>query len=217
MTTVLLVDDDSLARLGMRAAIESDDDITVVGEAADGVEAVQAARELRPDIVLMDVQMPRMDGVTATRDIRHLDDPPYVLVITAFNLTQNVVAAIDAGASGFVLKDSTRTQLVSAVRAVAAGDPVLDPRSVRTLLDQLEVARRDKEGALAQLADLTPRERDVLVLLADGATNTAIARQLFVSEATVKTTVSHILDHVGVENRTQAAILAHRAGLARPA
>jgi DNA-binding NarL/FixJ family response regulator len=213
MTTVLLVDDDSLARLGMRAALESDDSISVVGEAADGVAAVQAVHELHPELVLMDIQMPRMDGVGATREIRRLDSPPYVLVITAFNVTHNVVAAIDAGASGFLLKDSTRTQILAAVHAAADGDPVLDPRSVRLLFDQLEAARRDKEGARVRLRGLTPRERDVLALLGEGHTNAEIARRLFVSEATVKTTVSHLLDRIGVENRTQAAILAHRAGL----
>jgi DNA-binding NarL/FixJ family response regulator len=217
MTTVLLVDDDTLARVGMRAALESDDSISVVGEAADGVQAVQAVHELRPDLVLMDIQMPRMDGVDATREIRRLDSPPHVLVITAFNVTQNVVAAIDAGASGFILKDSTRTQILAAVHAVADGDPVLDPRSVHLLFDQLEAARRDKEGAQARLRDLTPREHDVLALLGDGHTNADIARRLFVSEATIKTTVSHLLDRIGVENRTQAAILAHRAGLVPPA
>jgi len=213
MTTLLLVDDDSLARLGMRAALEPEDDLVVVGEAADGVGAVQAARELHPDIVVMDIQMPRLDGVAATREIRALDQPPSVLVITAFNVTHNVVAAIDAGASGFLLKDSTRSQLVSAVRATAAGDPVLAPRSVRLLFDELEIARRDRAGALKRLAGLTPREQDVMSLLGEGMTNAEIARRLFVSEATIKTTVSHLLERIGVENRTQAAILAHRAGL----
>ncbi|MGC5165971.1 response regulator [Luteimicrobium sp. DT211] len=213
MTTVVIVDDDALARRGIRAALEPEDDLTVVGEAADGVEAVTVARELDPDVVLMDVQMPRLDGVGATRAILRLDDPPKVLVLTAFNLTENVVAAIDAGASGFVLKDATRTQLVSAVRAVAAGDPVLDPRSIKTLLERVDAARRDEEQAKERLTGLTARERDVLALLADGQTNAKIAEALFVSQPTVKTIVSHILDELGVENRTQAAILAHRAGL----
>jgi len=213
MPTILLVDDDSLARLGMRAALGNEPDIEVVGEAADGVEAVQAVRAQRPDIVIMDIQMPRLDGVAATREIRALPDPPRVLVITAFNVTDNVVAAIDAGASGFLLKDSTRTQLVAAVRAVADGDPVLAPASVKLLFAQVEAARRDRQGALARLAGLTPRELDVLALLSEGKTNAEIARDLFIGDATVKSTVSHLLERIGVENRTQAAILAHRAGL----
>jgi len=213
VTTVLLVDDDSLARLGMRAALESDPDIQVVGEAADGLEAVATARDTHPDVVLMDVQMPHLDGVAATREIRRLPRPPKVVVITAFDVTGTVVDAIDAGASGFLLKDSTRARLVAAVHAAGAGDPVLDPRSVRHLLEHVESARRARDAARSRLDGLTERETDVLVLLADGRSNAEIAHRLFLSEATVKSVVSHILDQVGVENRTQAAILAHRAGM----
>jgi DNA-binding NarL/FixJ family response regulator len=213
MTTVLIVDDDSLARLGLRAALEGADDLTVVGEAPDGAEAVRQARDLRPDVVIMDVQMPRLDGVSATREIRRLPDPPTVLVVTAFNLTRSVIDAIDAGAGGFLLKDSSRTQIVAAIHSAVAGEPVLDPRSVRHLLDHLEAERRDREEAQARLTGLSPRETEVLAFLADGRPNAEIARRLFLSEATVKSVVSHILDRIGVENRTQAAILAHRAGL----
>jgi DNA-binding NarL/FixJ family response regulator len=211
--TVLLVDDDALARLGMRAALESADDIEVVGEAADGVEAVTAARQSHPDVVVMDVQMPHLDGVAATREIRSLAHPPQVLVVTAFDLTAHVVDAIDAGAGGFLLKDSTRAQLVGAVHAVVAGEPVLDPRSVKHMLQHIETARHAREAALTRLDGLTEREHDVLALLADGRSNADIARSLFLSEATVKSLVSHILDRLHVENRTQAAILASRAGL----
>jgi DNA-binding NarL/FixJ family response regulator len=210
---ILVADDDALSRLGVRATLDAEPDLGVVAEASDGVEAVEAARAQPVDVALVDVQMPRLDGVEAARQLRRLPAPPAVLMLTAFNVTRNVVAAVEAGASGFLLKDATRNQIVAAVRSVAAGDPVLDPRSVRALFDQLEGPRRERERAAARLAALTDRERDVLVQVADGRTNAEIAGAVFLSEATVKAVVSQVLDRLGVENRTQAAILAHRAGL----
>jgi DNA-binding NarL/FixJ family response regulator len=210
---ILVADDDALSRLGVRATLEVESDLSVVAEARDGVEAVEAARAQAVDVALVDVQMPRLDGVEAARQLRRLPEPPAVLMLTAFNVTANVVAAIEAGASGFLLKDATRNQIVAAVRSVAAGDPVLDPRSVQALFDQLEGPRREREEAAARLAGLTDRERGVLVQVADGRTNAEIAAAVFLSEATVKAVVSQVLDRLGVENRTQAAILAHRAGL----
>lgn len=214
MIGLLIADDDALARVGVRAALDVEDGMRVLGEASDGAQAVQLARDLRPDVVLMDVRMPRVDGVEATRQLRRLDDPPRVLVLTAFNVTEAVVAAIEAGADGFLLKDATRSQLATAVRSVAAGDPVLDPRSVKVLFDQLEGPRREREQAEGRLAGLSAREREVLEQLAQGRTNAEIAQGLFLSEATVKSVVSHLLVELDVDNRTQAAILAHRAGVA---
>jgi DNA-binding NarL/FixJ family response regulator len=212
---VLLVDDEELVRFGLRTVLESADDIDVVGEAADGADAVSAVRTLRPDVVLMDIRMPRVDGLAATRQLLSRPDPPKVAVLTTFHLDEYVFAALDAGASGFLLKDTPPREIVAAVRAVAAGSEMLSPAVTRRLIAEY-VGRRSQPRrgeALRRLDVLSDREREVLVLIGRGLSNADIARTLFMSEATVKTYVSRMLAKLGLANRTQAAILVHEAGL----
>jgi DNA-binding NarL/FixJ family response regulator len=212
---VLLVDDEELVRFGLRTVLEATGGFTVVGEAGDGAAAVAAARELRPDVVLIDIRMPVLDGLAATKQILALPDPPQVAVLTTFHLDEYVYAALAAGAAGFLLKDTPPRQIAAAVRAVADGTATLSPAVTATLInsyvDRRAAPRRAE--ALRRIAELSDREREVLQLLGSGGSNAELAQQLYVSEATVKTYVSRLLAKLGLANRTQAAILAHEAGL----
>jgi DNA-binding NarL/FixJ family response regulator len=212
---VLLVDDEELVRFGLRTILELADGLEVVGEAADGAEAVSAVRTLHPDVVLMDIRMPRVDGLAATRQILARPDPPKVAVLTTFHLDEYVFAALEAGASGFLLKDTPPREIVAAIRAVAAGSEMLSPAVTRRLIAEYVGGRGhpQRAEALRRLDVLSDREREVLVLIGRGLSNADAARSLFMSEATVKTYVSRMLTKLGLTNRTQAAILGHEAGL----
>ena len=212
---VLLVDDEELVRFGLRTVLESVGGFEVVGEAGDGAAGVAAARELRPDVVLTDIRMPGMDGLAATREILALPDPPQVAVLTTFHVDEYVYAALAAGAAGFLLKDTPPREIAAAVRAVADGTATLSPAVTATLIDSY-VDRRAaprRAAALQRVATLSDREQEVLRLLGTGESNADLARRLIVSEATVKTYVSRLLTKLDLTNRTQAAILAHEAGL----
>ena len=212
MTTlrVVIADDQPLMRAGFRAVLEATGSIEVVAEAATGEEAVRAASELRPDVVLMDIRMPGMDGIEATRRLPR----QRVLILTTFGLDDYIVDALRAGASGFLLKDAPTQDVVAAVRAVAAGDAVLSPGVTRRLLDQ--VGRRLPAAVSRAPATLTDREHEVLRMLAGGLTNAEIAEALVVSEATVKSHVSSLLRKLGLRDRVQAVIYAYESGLIRP-
>jgi DNA-binding NarL/FixJ family response regulator len=212
---LLLVDDEDLVRFGLRTILDLTDDIDVVGEASDGAQAVSAARALRPEVVMMDIRMPRVDGLAATRQILDQPDPPKVVILTTFHLDEYVYSALQAGASGFLLKDTPPRQIVTAIRAVAAGSEMLSPAVTRRLIAEY-VAPRDHPQRIEsrrKLALLSDRERDVLTLIGRGLSNADAAQNLFMSEATIKTYVSRMLTKLGLANRTQAAILAHEAGL----
>jgi DNA-binding NarL/FixJ family response regulator len=212
---VLLVDDDALVRAGLSMILASAADLEVVGEAADGADAVAAVRAHRPDVVLMDVRMPRVDGLAATAAVVALDDPPRVVILTTFGLDEYVFRALEAGASGFLLKDTPPRDLVDAVRVVARGDAMLSPSVTRALVERFAASAQDgrRSAALGRLSPLTDREREVLVAVGGGLSNAEIGRELFMSEATVKTHVSRLLFKLGCANRVQVAILAHDAGL----
>lgn len=214
---VLLVDDQQLLRTGFKMVLGTEADLDIVGEAGDGVEAVEMARRLLPDVVLMDVRMPRKDGVAATRDIVAQKLPVRVLILTTFDLEDYVVGALRAGASGFLAKDVPAEDLVTAIRTVAAGDAVVAPRILRRLLDRFAGLLPDPNAALPnQLSTLTDREREVLVQVAKGLSNAEIAQALTVSETTVKTHVGHMLTKLGLRDRVQAVVLAYETGLVRP-
>ncbi|NLE23281.1 MAG: response regulator transcription factor [Actinobacteria bacterium] len=216
---LVLADDEQLVRSGLRLILEAEDDIEVVGEAGDGAEAVTLTRRLDPDVVLMDVQMPRMNGIEATREIVALgrEESSRVLILTTFDLDEYVYEALKAGASGFLLKRTPAEDLVAGIRVVAEGEALLAPSVTQRLI---ETFRARPEAALArdesELADLTDREREVLVLVARGMTNGDIAAHLFLSEGTVKTHVKRIFAKLGLHDRTQAVILAYEVGLVRP-
>jgi DNA-binding NarL/FixJ family response regulator len=211
---VLLVDDEQLVRSGLRMILQSSGDIEVVAEAADGAQAVEQVRLHRPDVVLMDIRMPTMDGLAATRQITALPDAPKIIVLTTFELDEYVHTALRHGAVGFLLKDTPPRDLIQAVRTVSAGNAMLSPTVTKRLI--AEFATRGSPRAVAarrQLDVLTEREREVVVAVAHGLSNAEIGRQLFMSEATVKAHVSRVLAKLGMSNRVQAAILAHDAGL----
>jgi DNA-binding NarL/FixJ family response regulator len=210
-TRILIADDQSLVRAGFRLILESQGDFEVVGEAADGVEAVAAIRRLQPDVVLMDVRMPRLDGIEATRLALEDGATCRVVVLTTFDLDEYVYNALRVGASGFLLKDVTPDQLIAAVRLVQAGDALLAPSITRRLIERY-AARRATGSFRKQIESLTEREAEVLRQMARGLGNQEIAEKLFVSEATVKTHVAHILDKLGVENRVQAVVAAYESG-----
>jgi DNA-binding NarL/FixJ family response regulator len=212
-TRVLIVDDQALVRAGFRLILESEDDLEIAGEAADGDEAVDSARRLRPDVVLMDVRMPRVDGVEATRRILAADASRVrVIMLTTFDLDEYVYAALQAGACGFLLKDVTPEHLVDAIRLVKTGDALLAPSITRRLVERY-AARPVSASLRRELDTLTEREADVLRWMARGLGNQEIAEKLFVSEATVKTHVAHILDKLRVANRVQAVIAAYESGM----
>ncbi|SNT11173.1 DNA-binding response regulator, NarL/FixJ family, contains REC and HTH domains [Asanoa hainanensis] len=212
---VLVVDDEALIRDGITVILEAQPDLTVVGEAGDGAEAVRAAHALRPDVVLMDIRMPKLDGIAATGQICAGTDAR-VLVLTTFDLDEYVYAALHAGASGFLLKNTRRADLVAGVRTVAAGDALLAPTVTRRLIAQMVERGREPPGPPARLDQLTGRETDTLHLLARGLSNAEIAAQLFVTEHTVKTHVSNLLAKLGLRDRVQAVVLAYESGLVVP-
>ena len=219
---MLLADDQPLLRRGFRMILEAEDGVTVAGEAGDGAEAAALARRLKPDVVLMDIRMPGTDGIEATRRITAAEPGVRVLVLTTFDLDEYAFGALQAGASGFLLKDVRPHELVAAVRTVASGDAVVSPRVTRRLLEeyarQLPVACGDADRAdrYPQLASLTEREREVLAVVAQGLSNTEIAASLFVSETTVKSHVGRILAKLGLRDRVQIVVLAYESGLVRP-
>ena len=212
---VLIVDDQALMRTGFRMILEAEEDLEVVGEAADGLEAVERTARTRPDVVLMDVRMPNLDGVQATRRI--LEGPgeaPRVLILTTFDLDEYVYDSLRAGASGFLLKDAPPEELVAAIHVLAAGDALLAPSVTRRLLT--EFAARPGARRPAELDELTARETEVLRLLAKGLSNSEIAGELCLGETTVKTHVGHVLMKLGVRDRVQAVVLAYESGLVLP-
>ncbi|MFF5294025.1 response regulator [Paractinoplanes globisporus] len=213
---VLIADDQALVRSGFRMILESRDDLEVVGEASDGEQAIRLAEQTRPDVVLMDVRMPGLDGVAATARLTAAALPPKVIILTTYDLEEPLYAALRAGASGFLLKDVRPADLVEAIRVVAGGDALLAPTATRRLLDRFLVTDVTPEAPAGSLDRLTEREREVLTLLARGSSNAEIAERLVVTEATVKTHVSAILRKLGVRDRVQAVVLAYDLGLVRP-
>lgn len=220
-TRILIVDDQALQRMGTRMFLAGQDGIEVVGEAADGGEAISQAEALAPDVVVMDVRMPGVDGITATRRIvERKDDPastPRVLLLTTFDLDEYVITGLEAGASGFLTKDADPADLLSAIRAVAAGDAVIAPSATRRLLDRLASAGGRSLSTHAQdraaIEGLTERERSILTAIGHGSTNAEIAQQLFLAESTVKSYVSRIFTKIGARDRVQAVIIAFQGGL----
>ncbi len=214
MIRILVADDQQLVRSGFRMILGADPELEVVGEAGDGVEAVARARDLQPDVVLMDVRMPRVDGIEATRQLSAREDAPRVLVLTTFDLDEYVFAALRAGASGFLLKDAPEAQLLAAIRIVADGGSLFAPTVTRRLIERF--ADLGEQQAPPDLDGLTARELEVLGLLARGRSNAEIAAELVVSEHTVKTHVARVLGKLGLRDRIQAVILAYESGLVRP-
>jgi DNA-binding NarL/FixJ family response regulator len=211
---IILVDDQELVRAGFRMVLDAQPDMTVVAEAADGLQAVEAARRHPADVVVMDVRMPRLDGVAATRRICAAGDRPRVLMLTTFDLDEYAFDGLRAGASGFLLKDVPPTELLFAIRSVHAGDAVVAPSTTRRLIDRF-VPLLPGGSPPPSLAELTEREREVLVQMAAGLSNAEIAGRLFVSEATVKTHVGRILAKLGLRDRVQAVVLAYECGLVK--
>jgi DNA-binding NarL/FixJ family response regulator len=210
---VLIADDQAMVRHGFRMIVQGEPDMEVVAEAPDGEHAVASARRFTPDVVLMDIRMPRLDGLAATREILAVGAATRVLILTTFDLDEYVYDALRAGASGFLLKNAPPEELVEAIRIVARGDALLDPAITRRVI---EAFAREPVVDAARLDELTPREREVLVLLARGLSNAEIASELFVGAGTVKTHVAAILAKLGLRDRTQAAIMAYESGLVRP-
>jgi DNA-binding NarL/FixJ family response regulator len=218
--SVLLADDQPLLRRGFRMIIEAEGDMTVTGEAGDGEEAVSGASRNPPDVVLMDIRMPRTDGIEATRRITSASPAVRVLVLTTFDLDEYAFGALRAGASGFLLKDVRPAELVAAIRTVASGDAVVSPRVTRRLLEEyaqvMPATAAQRAGRYPQLAALTPRENEVVEAVARGLSNAEIAATLFVSETTVKSHVGRVLAKLGLRDRVQIVVLAYEAGLVRP-
>ena len=213
---VLVADDQALVRAGFRKILEADAQIEVVGEAGDGVEAVERSRELEPDVILMDIRMPRLDGIAATRELAgQTDGGPRVLVLTTFGLEEYVYEALRAGASGFLLKDVPPEQLLGAVHVVARGEALLDPVITRTVIEAFASSPAARRDLAEKLEELTPREREVFSLVARGLSNAEIARELVVSDGTVKTHVAHLLLKLDLRDRVQAVIYAYESGMVR--
>jgi DNA-binding NarL/FixJ family response regulator len=215
---LLIVDDQELVRTGLRLFLETQDDLVVVGEAGDGVEALARARELRPDVVLMDIRMPRVDGVEATASLAEagIEPRPRVLVLTTFDLDEYVFGALRAGAAGFLLKDAPRERLLEAIRVVHRGEALLSPSITRRLVEEFAARTDPLEPPAAVLEQLTPREREVLGLVARGCSNSEIAQRLVVTEATVKSHVGSVLSKLGLRDRVQAVVFAYEHGIVVP-
>ena len=217
MTNVrlLVVDDDPLVRSALVLMLGGQPDLTVVGEASDGREALRKVDELHPGVVLMDIRMPRMSGLEATRALHQRPDPPHVIVLTTFDADEHVLGALAAGAAGFLLKDTPPPQILEAIRAVADGDPMLSPSVTRTLIERIRDSSGDDraDGARVRLGALTEREQEVALAVGRGLTNAEIARELHLSVPTVKAHVSRLFDKLQVTNRVQIAICVHDAGL----
>jgi DNA-binding NarL/FixJ family response regulator len=213
--SVLVVDDQRLVRAGFKVILETEQDIKVVGEAGDGKEALRLARQLSPSVVLMDIRMPEMDGLTSARQIM-AETRCRVVMLTTFDSDEYVFAALQAGASGFLLKDAPSDQLISAVRSAANGDALIDPSITRRLIGEFVRARRRHSSEIPEFSPLTPRERDVLRLVAQGLSNGEIAAQLVVEESTVKTHVGRILMKLNLRDRVQAVVLAYQTGFVDP-
>jgi DNA-binding NarL/FixJ family response regulator len=216
MISILIADDQPLARNGLQAMLGAQEDLEVVGEAEDGAQAVEEALRLRPDVVVMDIRMPKLDGIEATRRLQQHAGAPRVLVLTTFDLDEYVYEALRAGAGGFMLKDAPPGQLAEAVRTVAVGDSLLAPAVTRRLVERY--VRRPPPDAAARdtFGELTERELEVLRLVAGGLSNAEIAERLFLSEATVKTHLTRILSKLGLRDRVQAVVLAYESGLVEP-
>jgi DNA-binding NarL/FixJ family response regulator len=216
MIRVLIADDQALLRGGFRMILESQKDIEVVGEAADGREALEQARALEPDVVLMDIRMPELDGLEATRQLVGGDGAPRVLILTTFDLDEYVYEAMKAGASGFLLKEVRPEQLADAVRVVAAGETLVAPAITRRLIEEFVRRRPPGSGTPPEVSELTERELEVFKLVARGLSNSEIAAMLFLSEATVKTHITHVLAKLGLRDRVQVVVLAYESGLVLP-
>ena len=216
MIGVLLADDQALVREGFRLIVEVESDIEVVGEAGDGVETVEQAKRLRPDVILMDIRMPGLDGIAATRRLAQAGVAARVLMLTTFDRDDYLYEAMKAGASGFLLKDARRDQLVHAIRTVATGDALLAPALVRRLVEDFCRRPTPGVGLPPAVAELTGRELEVLRLVARGLSNAEIAKELFLSGATVKTHLAHVMQKLDVRDRVQAVVLAYECGLVRP-
>ena len=213
---VLLVDDDDLMRAGLKAVLSSDPSVEVVAEAGDGRAAVRKARALAPDVILMDVRMPDLDGISATREIVGASAAARVVILTTFEQDDYIFGALDAGASGFLLKRTRPEELIAAIHTIAAGDSLLSPSVTRTVIQRMARRPAPDRSAEERLDELTPREREVLALIAGGLSNNEIAAELVVEESTVKTHVRHILRKLRLRDRVQAVILAYESGLTRP-
>jgi DNA-binding NarL/FixJ family response regulator len=210
---VLVVDDDALVRAGLTMMLDGAAGIAVVGEAGDGDQVPAALDAHAADVVLMDIRMPKVNGIVATRRVRARSHPPEVIVLTTFDTDENVLHALRAGASGFLLKDCPPAQIADAIRRVATGDPILSPTITRRLMDRVATEAGSYERARAALAGLNPREHDVAVAVGRGRTNAEIAAELFLAVATVKAHITRILAKLGMDNRTQIALLVHDAGI----
>ncbi|MDO5534053.1 MAG: response regulator transcription factor [Propionibacteriaceae bacterium] len=216
-TRILLVDDDPMVRTGLRFLLDSADDLEVIGEVGDGAEVEASVRANRPDVVLMDLRMPGLDGIDATRLVRALPSPPHVIVLTTWDVDDAVIASLQAGASGFLLKSDPTQDILRAIRSVGSGDAVLSPRSTRHLLDRLsrDQAVDQRRAAERLLAGLTEREREIAREAALGLTNAEIGAKVYLSDATVKSHLSSIQTKLGVHGRVEVAVLVERAGLLR--
>ncbi len=216
MIRVLIADDQALIRTGFRLLLDLEDDIAIVGEAANGEDAVRLAGDLRPDVILMDIRMPLLDGIAATRRVLATGAPVRVLVLTTFDLDEYVYDALEAGASGFLLKDVTEEQLVTGIRTVHAGEAVLAPTITRRLISEFVTRARRRSVRPPGLDDLTARELEVFTMLGKAMSNAEIAEALVLGEATVKTHVARVLDKLGLRDRVQAVVAAYEAGVVEP-